>query len=485
MPVLEISFLAGRYHATAWGRNVNEGEPEWPPSPFRLARALMDVRCRRHAGIDDDRLESALLLLTGTPRFSLPPARRMAVKYYLDQGKTDGRKQAVLDAFVCMPKGAALYMALPRDAPADALRVLETLATSLPYLGRAESWIAARLRAELPPQRRWNCRLAAARTADPDNQAEVQTLLAPTAYADLPCLPMTGKGKKKRACSWLEALALTTETLRADGWNRHPLLGRSVSLSEDGESPSRHPSPSADAGPCCVTYAIRATPLPSVTHTLPLAERVRIGLMRRHKSRCGGDESRISPLFSGKDTLGRPLRGHRHAFYWPCDTNGDGRLDHVRVLLPGGLTQEERHALEDLRHVWIQGALAELVFLHCLPRASLAVARMAVSATPVVLARHYKPRQGTFRAWLEAEIRRSCAEQSLPEPISVEAVPCLSVRDGAPLLWRSFIRQRKEQPPRHGYGFRLHFAAPVPVPFAIGSLAHFGLGLFVAERPEA
>lgn len=485
MPVLEISFLAGRYHATAWGRNVNEGEPEWPPSPFRLARALTDVRCRRHADIDDDSLERALLLLTGTPRFSLPPAGRMAVKYYLDQGKTDGKKQAVLDAFVCMPKGAALYMDLPQDAPTDALHVLETLVTSLPYLGRAESWTAARLCDALPPQRRWNC-LAVARTADSDRLMEVQTLLAPPAYADLPCLPMTGKGKKKRACSWLEALALTTETLRAEGWNRHPLLGRCVYISEDDESPSRRSSPSADAGPCCVTYAIRSTPLPSVTHTLPLAERIRIGLMSRHKRCCGGDESRVSPLFSGKDALSRPLRGHSHAFYWPCDTDGDGRLDHVRVMLPGGLTREERQALEGLRHIWTQGAeLAELIFLHCLPQASFAVARTVVSATPVVLARHYKPRQGTFQEWLEAEIRRCCAEQSLPEPLSVEPLPCLPVRDGAPLPWNSFIRQRKGQPPRHGYGFRLHFATPVPVPFAIGSLAHFGLGLFVAERAEA
>lgn len=485
MPVLEISFLAGRYHATAWGRNVNEGEPEWPPSPFRLARALMDVRCRRHADIDDDSLASALLLLTGTPRFSLPPTSRMAVKYYLDQGKADGTKQAVLDAFTCMPKGAALYMELPQDAPADALHVLAALVTSLPYLGRAESWIAARLCDALPPRRRWNC-LAAARDADSDRLMDVQTLLAPPAYADLPCLPMTGTGRKKRACSWLEALALTTETLRADGWNRHPLLGRCVYVSADDENPSRRPSPSADAGACCVTYAIRSTPLPSVAQTLPLAERVRIGLMSRHKRCCGGDESRISPLFSGKDTLGRPLRGHRHAFYWPCDTDGDGRLDHVRVLLPGSLTQEERQALEGLRHIWTQGAeLAELVFLHCLPQASFAVARTVVSVTPVVLARHYKPRQGTFREWLEAEIRRSCAEQGLPEPLSVEPLPCLPVRDGAPLPWNSFIKQRQGQPPRHGYGFRLQFATPVPVPFALGSLAHFGLGLFVAERAEA
>ena len=151
------------------------------------------------------------------------------------------------------------------------------------------------------------------------------------------------------------------------------------------------------------------------------------------------------------------------------------RRDAVIHVLPyGAITRGE------------QGAeLAELVFLHCLPQASFTSARTVVSVTPVVLARHYKPRQGTFREWLEAEIRRSCAEQGLPEPLSVEPLPCLPVRDGAPLLWNSFIRQRKGQPPRRGYGFRLHFAAPVPVPFAIGSLAHFGLGLFVAERPEA
>ena len=59
MPVLEITFPAGRYHATAWGRNVNEGDPEWPPSPFRLARALMDMRYRRFEGISDSELEAA------------------------------------------------------------------------------------------------------------------------------------------------------------------------------------------------------------------------------------------------------------------------------------------------------------------------------------------------------------------------------------------------------------------------------------------
>ena len=43
MPTLSIRFPAGRYHATPWGHHVNEGLIEWPPSPWRLLRALLSV----------------------------------------------------------------------------------------------------------------------------------------------------------------------------------------------------------------------------------------------------------------------------------------------------------------------------------------------------------------------------------------------------------------------------------------------------------
>ena len=48
MTVIELHFLAGRYHSTPWGRHVNEGQPEWPPSPLRLLRALYDAWRRKH-----------------------------------------------------------------------------------------------------------------------------------------------------------------------------------------------------------------------------------------------------------------------------------------------------------------------------------------------------------------------------------------------------------------------------------------------------
>ena len=41
MIAISLHFLTGRFHATPWGHHVNEGVAEWPPSPWRLLRALM------------------------------------------------------------------------------------------------------------------------------------------------------------------------------------------------------------------------------------------------------------------------------------------------------------------------------------------------------------------------------------------------------------------------------------------------------------
>ena len=53
MPVIiKLRFPGGRYHATPWGRHVNEGAVEWPPSPYRLVRALYDAWKRKPARVN-------------------------------------------------------------------------------------------------------------------------------------------------------------------------------------------------------------------------------------------------------------------------------------------------------------------------------------------------------------------------------------------------------------------------------------------------
>ncbi|HXF72700.1 MAG TPA: type I-U CRISPR-associated protein Cas5/Cas6, partial [Actinomycetota bacterium] len=37
---ISVRLISGRFHATPWGRHVNEAALEWPPSPWRLVRAV-------------------------------------------------------------------------------------------------------------------------------------------------------------------------------------------------------------------------------------------------------------------------------------------------------------------------------------------------------------------------------------------------------------------------------------------------------------
>jgi hypothetical protein len=66
----------------------------------------------------------------------------------------------------------------------------------------------------------------------------------------------------------------------------------------------------------------------------------------------------------------------------------------------------------------------------------------------------------------------------LPEPFKVERLP----KSPGLFEWVEFRRNRKDDAPLPGYGFRLEFRENVSVPFSIGYGCHFGLGQFGVER---
>jgi hypothetical protein len=47
-----FEFPLGEYHATPWDRAVNSGDSEWPPSPWRIVRALLSVWHTRCPDLD-------------------------------------------------------------------------------------------------------------------------------------------------------------------------------------------------------------------------------------------------------------------------------------------------------------------------------------------------------------------------------------------------------------------------------------------------
>src|SRR5690606_27706915 len=82
----EFRFPAGRWHATAWGTHVNEGVPEWPPSPWRICRALYATWFHKHQtsiprSVMDAMIED--LIEAPLPRFQLPVAVAAHTRHYM------------------------------------------------------------------------------------------------------------------------------------------------------------------------------------------------------------------------------------------------------------------------------------------------------------------------------------------------------------------------------------------------------------------
>src|SRR5207302_7943257 len=97
MPVtLKLTFPAGRYHATAWGRHVNEGVPEWPPSPYRLIRALYDAWKRRRPDWEPSRVERILTALgSSSPVYRLPAATSSHTRSFLSKNEEDPQSKTL------------------------------------------------------------------------------------------------------------------------------------------------------------------------------------------------------------------------------------------------------------------------------------------------------------------------------------------------------------------------------------------------------
>lgn len=471
MTVIQLEFLASRYHATPWGRNVNEGAPEWPPSPYRLLRALYDVWQRKCPEIAPKDMEGLFASLAASPpHFTLPSASASHTRSYLSSNSEDPTdKNLVFDAFVVCPRGWSCYIAWPDLVlRADQQALLRRLLSSLDYLGRSESWISARLTEE-PVSGDWQC-LPVDHPGATGEVVPVACVVPPAEY----------NGKRP----WLEALTFSTSDLLSTKVSSPPLL-RQVRYSLPGESIQLDPPSRSRTKPSpvqAVLISLDATVLPLATSTLEVAEQVRVRLMGAHRKRMGGDPSRVSPLFSGKDESGVKRLDHGHLYILP-QSNQKGRID--RILLISALrplAAEELAAVRGLRELWQADNRPSVRCVITWQGSSVDPAvRPPVSevrsATPFVPTRHWRPGRD-FDRFLQDEIRRECRNHGVPEPVEIERLARL---DGLFDIVE-YRRNRKQDMPKPGYAFRLLFARPVPAPFSLGYASHFGLGQFRAVK---
>ncbi len=485
MLVIELRFPAGRFHATPWGRNVNEGVVEWPPAPYRLARALIDAAKRRHPAWPDERMESILRCLSAPVSFLLPPATGAHTRAYLNSNQKDPqKKQKIFDAFVVVERKERTLMAFDTDAPESVRRDLDDLLGELNYFGRSESWVQARL---LPGSESIaaNC-MAAGTLSGRTERVEVACLCNEAEYRDLPYLPETGKKKNRRTLSWMEAVCMSTADLLKDGWS-HPPAQRTQTFGRPADALTTRPRarPTRPTAFRVARYALHSTVLPRVIETVSLAERLRAKLMGIHKRISGNDASAVSARFSGKGPGGTPDRGHNHIYILPLDEDGDGRIDHVIVRSDTPFDQAELQALDAMNRTWQPNGRPDLrlVLVRLADGDPLPSTARWISATPFVTARHHRRGRGDYLEWAKEEVRRECINHGIPVPVSIEPIDRTRT-PGHAVRWMEFQRSRKGGRPLRGHGFALTFDDPVTGPFAIGSLAHFGLGTFVPENAE-
>jgi CRISPR-associated protein Csb2 len=508
---IAISFPTGRYHATPWNCHVNEGRPEWPPSPWRLLRALVATWKRK---LSDEpsvnaALPSLIAKLTVPPLFSLPPASLGHTRHYMPWFKRGPQARTlVFDTFVALaPDAEAVFLWPQVSLDSSEERVLHLVLSHLVYFGRAESWCVARL------SREWE-RMDNERWARIDKgTGEVM--------AETNCIPLNGGGipHGKEPVRILSAHPTTWDAWHYGRRARRPdppwnLLAETADLHAErwsdppGSRWLMYVRP-ADAfavketrhvgrktGPFTVArYALDGTVLPLVQETLSLGELARQRLQGIYGRRNSGASSEI---FSGKTLGGSPLRDHRHAFYLATDEDGDGRLDHLTISARGqigpdgqdlGFDEADLKALDAFRQLRQVGGKPDLrLVLLGVSKCDawgdaplLGRSQRWRSCTPFVLPRHQK----THGRRRETPIEQLCEElrrRGFPEPIALRELSRCEL-EGRSIRWIEFRRERLfgsgSRGQGLGYGFEIQFRAPVSGPICLGYGCHFGLGAFM------
>jgi CRISPR-associated protein Csb2 len=459
---LAFRFDLGRYHATPWGTHVNDGQVEWPPSCWRILRALYAVsrtNCALHAhraGID---IALGTLATAAAPCYVLPPTETAHTRHYypsrLYSPTRQGATDRVLDAFRAVAPEAELEVWWDAELDRAASTGLAAAAAALGHLGRSESICTGRLLTSRAPDRFD----AAPVLGDGLDDAELVQLLCPGDDADLATLTVSVGALRSQRRLMPPGTQMIEYVLRA-----------SV-----GAAPGR---PTSASRPTLARFRLTGGGRPGIREAVAVGSAMRHSLQGIFGAR---HDHAASAIFSGRAGDEPRQDQHRHAHY--LATTEDGRrIDHVTVWAPEGFGSHEVGCLANVGSVRLAGLpeplRVALTALGCvedlvLPQL-LGCSKRWRSLTPFGLIRHPKRRGGLVVDGPKDQIRRELAVRGgFPEPINIELCP------GA---WLEFRRTRpfvSRLEAARVVGAHVTFPEPVRGPVALGALCHFGLGLFV------
>lgn len=517
---IEFRFPAGRYHATPWNRQVNEGIVEWPPNPWRIARAIISTYyLKMNKEYDDEILRGVVQKLGSLPVYLLPPASLGHTRHYMPLYGID-KSSMIFDTFVSVKKNERLIVSWPyQNLDKKEIEFLSECLKRLQYLGRAESWVEATIvEEEIVP----NC-VPAEVVNLPEDDLELVDVIVPMSpaeyveWSDQWNRDHSSKKKNRIPKDIFDALIVETTVLKKDGWNQPPgskwvqYLRRTDCFDVKPEHRYLHMQ---ENKPTVARYQVASQAPPRLTDAISVAERVHTALVSY------SDQSRV---FTGCDDNKVPLEGHDHAHIF-CESNRSsrsgirGEITHVTLFASEGFGKKERKALDMLRKVWGYGGHdIQLVLLgvgepddfagfnQMAGQCPLFVSsREWISRTPFVSTTHPKTKSNGEPKTEETSVRivgnknvfevqkgspahdvlRLLKERGYPEPESIEEVKYTNLA-GKDTYWLDFRRERKtgngKKGPSPPTGFRIRFKDEVKGPIALGFGSHFGLGLFVPD----
>lgn len=536
MQTLLFQFPGRRYHATPWGQHVNEGLIEWPPSPWRLLRALLSVGYTSglwNGGGPDRTGRSLIQKLAATlPVYRLPPASGAHSRHYMPTAKLKNKREdttMVFDTWAHVDNGV-LAVSWDVDLSQEETGLFSTLASRMGYLGRSESWTTARLGqpseplpegfdchpSDVPPSPGWE-QVTLMAVQDEVSYAQWRQSAITQALSSLPemdrtKMKLTKEEKKVLARrekiesqypeDLIACLQMETAWLRKHGWSQPPGSLRvfyhrpAVALEVSAPRPSSAGIVTQPVDSMLLSMATTSGndhALPPIVRTLPQAELLHRALV----SFATRNNDGFSSTLIGRDESKRPLRGsHEHAHILPLDLDNDGHLDHILVWAPMGLDAASQQAVRAVRQTYTKGGISPLRLalagygtldelctisgsygdnlLHIIGHSKGSLQWR--SLTPFVPPRYVKKRG---RNTLKGQVRAELESRGLSVPARIEVID--PKEDTEILRQRHFVRTRRRGPAPPidcGFALKIVFAEPVRGPICLGYGSHFGLGLF-------
>jgi CRISPR-associated protein Csb2 len=471
---LAIRFPLRRYHANPWDRAVNEGASEWPPSPWRLLRALIATWHTRWPDLPAPVIEGLLDSLAEPPSYLTPPVTTGHTRHYLPdlehlKGEA-GRTDLTLDPFLSVRRDDELLVSWDGDLPGEQRQALAKLAELLPYLGRSESVCEARLidGDPVPDETWWR--------PDAEGSQRIR-LLAPTRPVSLGALEVSTADVRRR---------------------RRTVPPGTRWVGYAAGEPLTPPEPAramAAAEPVTAVRFALIGPVPvKATHGVLLADEAH-RVAGHELTRAGLADLRRQEILGSNGAATE----HRHAHWVPLvmPRQEPQFVRYLVVWVPQGLRAEDVAALLSLREMSGRRGSREdgydvrglppvkLLFQAAGPVAQAAPelcgpARRWRSLTPYLPVRHRK--RESLEDFLTADVRTELGYRDLPLATVIAADPGSRLPDRWALEFRRYRMAENMSRSRPGLGLRLEFAEPVDGPLLLGQLSHFGYGVFVPDE---